>query len=117
MKGLSTAPTKKDLGVLVDCKLDISLQCALTAQKFNHTPVCIKRSMVSSVREVILFLCAGKTSPEVLNPDVESSVQERHGPVEVCQGEGHRDDPWDGTLTLLDRLRYLRLFSLEERRL
>ena len=61
----------------MDGKLDMSQQCALTAQKANHILGCIK-STVSRVREVILpLLCAGETSPEVLHPDVESSIQER----------------------------------------
>ena len=30
------------------------------------------------------LLCAGETTPEVLHPDVESSVQKRHGSVRVC---------------------------------
>ena len=35
--------------------------------------------------------------PEVLHPDVESSVQERHGAVGVCPEEGHKNDPRGGT--------------------
>ena len=42
-------------------------------------------------------ISAGETSPGVLNPDVESSVQERHGPVGACPEEGQRNDPTDGT--------------------
>jgi len=32
-----------------------------------------------------------------LRSDVETSVQERCGPVGACPEEGHRNDPRDGT--------------------
>jgi len=41
------------------------------------------------------LLCSGEASPGILCPDVESSVQERHGPVGVCPEEGQKNDPKD----------------------
>ena len=38
------------------------------------------------------LLCAGEASPVTLHPDVESSVQERHGPVGVCPEFGPKND-------------------------
>ena len=50
------SPDKKDLEVLVDGKLDMSQQCALTVQKVNHILDCDKRNVASRSREVILPL-------------------------------------------------------------
>jgi len=42
--------------VLVDKKVNMTQQCVLTAQKANHILGCIKSSVASRVREVILPL-------------------------------------------------------------
>ncbi|PKU48448.1 hypothetical protein llap_1189 [Limosa lapponica baueri] len=48
--------TEKDSGMLTDEKLNMSRQCTLTAQKANAIRGCIKRSVASRSRQVILPL-------------------------------------------------------------
>jgi len=96
----------------VDGKLNMSQQCVLTTQKANCILGCIKSSVASKSREVILPLCSGETSHGVLCPALEPPAQERHEPVEA--------GPEEATLEHLcceDRLRLSGLFSLEKRRL
>ena len=54
----------------MDEKLDISRQCVLEAQKANRILGCIKRSVASRSREVILTLCSA-----LVRPHLESCIQ------------------------------------------
>ncbi|PKU42453.1 rna-directed dna polymerase from mobile element jockey-like [Limosa lapponica baueri] len=88
---LESSPEEKDLGVLMDERLNMSWQCALAAQKANCILCCIKRSMASRSREVILPPCSGETPPGILQAALESSTQEGHGPVWTGPVEGHKN--------------------------
>ena len=89
---------EKDLEVLVGGKLDMSQQRARKAQKTNCILGCIKKSVTSRVRAVILPLCSALVaSPAVLRPDVEPSVQERHRLVGAGPEKGHNNEPRDET--------------------
>ena len=108
---------KKDMGELVDGKLDIVQQCALAAQKANRILDCIKRSMASRSRESVLPLYSALVRPHLeYCIQIWSSQYRRYMDLlEHIQSRATNTIQRMEHLPCEDSLRELGLFSLEKR--
>ena len=103
----------------VDERLNMSCQCVLAAQKANDILDCIKRSVTTELREVILPLYSAPVRPYLQycvqfwgpknKKDMELHEQVQRRATKMIRELEH--------LPYVGRLRDLDLFSLKERRI
>ncbi|GAB0176921.1 mitochondrial enolase superfamily member 1 [Grus japonensis] len=92
---LGSSSVERDLGVLVDSKLNMSEQCAAVAKKANRMLGCINKG-ITSRDKVIIPLYSVPVTPGILCSVLVPAMQKRCGQAGEGPEEGHQDDQRTG---------------------
>jgi len=90
---IESSPEEKDLGVLVEEKLNMTWQYVLSPEGQPYPGLHQdKRGQQVEGGDSAPLLYSGENPLGVLCPALEPSAQERHGPVGAGPEEGHKND-------------------------